>query len=164
MEGIMFKITESLAQLRNLNPWTKCAVVFFLAATVLVISSRHAPATAPTPDDNDANSLSTFIPAGQRMVPIEILNSGALDSIIGRYGFVDLYLQGQKRPFARGVRIVKSIDGSGDWAALVSASLADELMAAGARFQVSVQSLKGSPNQSPIARERRTRTIVYEGN
>ncbi len=160
----MFNKIAFLNHLKNLNPWTKCAVVFFLAATVLVISSRQTPNAPSTNVSEDQNSLSTYIPAGQRMVPIEILNSGALDSILGRYGVVDLYMQGQKRPFARSVRIVKSIDQSGEWAALVSEELADELMAAGARFQVSIQPLNGAISNSKFNKERQPRVIVYEGN
>lgn len=158
----MFNKNDFLNQIKNANPWTKCAVVFFLTAVVIAFS-RPSPSTITQNEIFERESLSTFIPVGQRMVPIEILNSEALDSILGRYGIVDLYLPGQKRSFARGVKIVKSIDGSGAWAALVSESLADELMAAGTRFHVAVQPIKGSA-ESHLTKSRPRRTIVYEEN
>jgi hypothetical protein len=164
MEGIMFNKIDFLSRLKNVNPWTKLAVVFFSAALVLVISSKSTVPAPPVAGDNEQDSLSTFIPAGQRIVPIEILNSDALDSILGRYGYVDLYLPGQRRAFARGVRIVKSIDSSGAWAAIVAETMADELIANGARFQVAVQPSKGHPTQTQRAIERAPRAIVYEGN
>lgn len=157
----MLNKNDLLTRLKNPDPWTKFAAVSLLAAIVLAVSGRRE--TEPTRGSQESveETLSTYIPAGQRLVPIEILNSGALDSILGRYGFVDLYREGHKPPFARNVRIVKSIDGSGEWAALVSEDLADEIMSVGARFHVAVQPARGGQvTQGPTARRRRI--IVYD--
>jgi hypothetical protein len=52
----------------------------------------------PKGELNQSEELaSTFIPAGYVLVPIEVANFEALDSILGQFGIVDLYARSESR-------------------------------------------------------------------
>lgn len=63
-----------------------------LIATTGIWAAAHqpmGPTTNTAPLEND--SVDTYIPAGYVLVPIEVVNYEALDSVLGQFGIVDLF-------------------------------------------------------------------------
>ena len=146
----------------------KIALVAGLLATMCAIffdfhsESRAAETSQNGTEVNDA--LDTFIPAGFSLVPIEIVNSSGMDSILGRYGAADLFKEGQKSAFMRNVRLVRGLDEGGPWAALVPSQYATELLASGGgRFFVAVKGRGNSKTVFDSKRDSPKRVIIYEG-
>ncbi len=76
----------------------------------------------------DLNGIDSFIPSGYVLLPIEIQNLNSLDSIIGRYGVIDLYVPGESQPLARGIKIVRSPKNPEQFSVLVSESQSGPLI------------------------------------
>ena len=71
-----------------------------------------------------ASSLDTFIPQGFVLIPIELENYNSVDSILGSYGVVDLYLAGQgefkkTKPLVRRIKILRAPQNPSQFAVLV---------------------------------------------
>jgi hypothetical protein len=67
----------------------------------------------PTHEGDEPLAADTFIPEGFVLVPVEILNYESLDSILGRFGVVDLFAPGPEpgsvsRQVASRVRILRA--------------------------------------------------------
>lgn len=136
---------------------TICAILFDFGG------ARTATASA-SDDDGPEKSLSTFIPDGFSLVPIEILNSNGMDSILGRYGTADLFKEGQKTSFMRNVRLIRGIEEDGPWAALVPSDYATVLLEAGGRFFVAVKGSSSETTQFKPKIQSSKRAIIYEGD
>lgn len=65
-------------------------VAAFLALGLLS-AWTSAPATAPTEAARPPEDVSTFIPRGYLLIPIELKNADQLDGLLGPFGFVDLF-------------------------------------------------------------------------
>lgn len=76
----------------------------FTAAGILALIASCKSQPKPTNKPNaDSVSVDTYIPAGYVLVPIELENYQALDSILGSFGTVDLFSQ----PVQSGARAEK---------------------------------------------------------
>lgn len=65
------------------------------------------------PIAKEQKTADTYIPAGHVLVPIEVQNARALDSILGAFGVVDLYLpktptHSKPRRIARQIKILRA--------------------------------------------------------
>lgn len=69
--------------------WT--AVVLLSGGMAFVLDRSNVDVTPLKVEAEDPASASTFIPEGFVLVPIEVANYESLDSILGKYGVVDLY-------------------------------------------------------------------------
>ena len=118
-----------------------------------------------------ADRADTHIPKGFVLVPIEARNYEALDSILGRFGTVDLY-QGdaangvKQRLVARNVRILRAPQNPSHFAVLIPEREAERVLAESGPFTVTVKR-PGSDgtefvNTPPEASARRRRTITYD--
>ncbi|MCB0393980.1 MAG: hypothetical protein KDD25_05445 [Bdellovibrionales bacterium] len=79
---------ENLIVFFKKNPF---ALLFAISFGVLTIVIGFGGETKKNQESNSP-SVDTFIPNGFVLVPIEIQNSDSLDSILGNFGVVDLYL------------------------------------------------------------------------
>lgn len=135
----------------------------FVGAISLFSRGGHQP---------HATSITTLIPAGQVLVPIEVENYEALDSILGPYGFVDLFsANGRHRQLlARNVKILRAPQNPSHFAVLVNENEAGALLKTSERFYVVVQ---GRPRDGMELVNKRIKTtssttrhrrIIYEGD
>jgi hypothetical protein len=114
---------------------------------------------AATPSVN----LDTHIPRGFVLVPVDVLNYEALDSIIGRYGVVDLY-SGQTAPatpilIARNVRMLRAPQNPSHFAVLVREQETGRLLSRGNSFTVIVKPSNGHGTE--FVESQPKRRIIY---
>lgn len=98
------QFTESYHQQR---PW------IWIAAVVATVTIAFYWDHTSTPNSEvhhieDPASASTYIPAGFVLVPIEVANYESLDSILGNYGIVDLYIA-PETPGKRAVKVAEHL-------------------------------------------------------
>lgn len=144
--------------------WTAAALSLIPIVAGVLMSSRAAPQ-----ENSRTPQVDTFIPKGFVLVPIEVQNYEALDSILGQFGVVDLFQamgpeNPQQRLVARAVRILRAPQNPSHFAILVEEHDVPGVLKHGGLFTVIVR----RPDQSgtefvkegegaPIKR-----SIVYE--
>jgi hypothetical protein len=79
---------------------------FFLILSYLAESHMTSAKNIVTSDQTV--NLDIFIPDGFVLVPIEVQNLASLDSIVGQFGVVDLFKDGQASAIVQGVKIIRS--------------------------------------------------------
>jgi hypothetical protein len=113
---------EQLQKWLKTKPWQKVSWEKRLLMTFTVIAAGSAilsfwPSSEKTPDAAPV-AFDTHIPKGFVLIPIEVQNYESLDSILGRFGVVDLYIgssteaAGPGRLVARNVRIKAQVVGT----------------------------------------------------
>lgn len=123
------KIIETILKHKELS-------VFILVLGLTVVFSKlksqepNVPARADNMSDSD---VSTLIPFGYMLVPLEIANYETLDSIFGSFGVVDLYVQDPtaknfSRFVAKHVKLIRSPKNPSHFAALVPSAEAPKLV------------------------------------
>lgn len=105
--------------------------------------------TSDVENSTRAKSADTYIPAGYVLVPIEIVNREALQSILGSYGVVDLYIPGSEKirsgkKVASRVKILRAPLNPEEFAVLVKENEASQLIPHEDGYFVVVQ----NPNQT----------------
>lgn len=113
--------------------------------------------------------VDTHIPKGFVLVPIEVQNYEALDSILGQFGQVDLFqVQNaevhHQRLVARNVRILRAPQNPSHFAVLVQESEVQSLLRFGGIFTVIVKRPTEGGTEFVKESPREQRTIVYEGS
>lgn len=115
-----------------------------------------------------AAAVDTLIPKGYVLVPIEVQNYEALDSILGRFGVVDLFQagseQGQNQGLvARNVRILRAPQNPTHFAILIREEEVARVLKQGGLFTVVVK--RPSPGGTEFVNtvKLKRRKIVYEG-
>lgn len=118
------------------------------AALVSAFLAFYWDATGPkvkneSPTD-DPESASTFIPAGYVLVPIEVANFESLDSILGHFGIVDLYVPSEDpkyraRKIAERLKILRAPLNPSHFAVLARESESARLVSHSGPFTVVVQ-------------------------
>jgi hypothetical protein len=134
--------------------------LFFSFAT----SQRSEPSVS-----NPAFSADTEIPHGFVLIPIEVANYEALDSVLGKFGVVDLFLAGensggQKRLVARNVRILRAPRNPSHFAVLVPEAQSNEILRFGGSFLVSVKGRNAPGTEFVKSKKTIRRKIVYGGS
>ncbi len=113
--------------------------LFPLLAYAVNSTPPPPPATRHQPRDVD-----TLIPKGFVLVPIEVQNYEALDSILGRFGLVDLFQAGAdngpgQRLVARNVRILRAPQNPTHFAILIAEDEVPRVLKSGGLFTVIVK-------------------------
>lgn len=131
---------------------------FFLLMTWLVSRPQNKNATEDA--EPIIESIDTYIPSGFVLVPISVQNLASLDSIVGQYGVVDLYAEGENSAIARELKLIRSPKDPSQFAVLVPEHQAKEIMRVSAKpFQVIVQ----NPSQSNSQVRKSTQSrIIWE--
>ena len=145
--------------------------ILCLAAGLALIPAAFVwlrPEPAPTPVRTTAGDVTTHIPKGFVLVPIEVQNYEALDSILGRFGVVDLYQgggaeQGAQRLVARNVRMLRAPHNPSHFAVLIPDAEARGVLRQTGPFTVIVKRPLESGTEFVKEPARAKRSITYEG-
>ena len=144
--------------------WTGAALALFPILAALVL--RTDPVEAPAHAETRAAAVDTYIPKGFVLVPIDVQNYEALDSILGQLAVVDLFQSSnaqnpQSHLVARNVRLMRAPRNPSHFAILVSESEVSRVLAFGSLFTVIVKrpDRVGTEFVKPPSK----RPIVYEG-
>jgi hypothetical protein len=97
----------------RLRSWTWLAAIAVAGFLGYYQDATAPKPTAPKVEPEPIESASTFIPDGFVLVPIELANFESLDSILGKFGVVDLYLpadspRGHARKIATHIKILRA--------------------------------------------------------
>lgn len=119
-----------------------------------VSSSSGAPPPPPEPAE-----LSTFIPRGHVLIPIELKNADQLDGILGSHGIVDLFESSdvsgvRSRLIGRRLRLVRAPLNPKAFAVLVKDQEAERLLSFQGPVIASVRSKDSSRHEFPTAEHR----------
>ncbi len=140
-----------------------------LSAAIYRETSRASSNERPLDQEE---SVDTFIPAGFVLVPIEVLNYESLDSVLGRFGVVDLYSAdpstGKKaEKVASRIRILRAPRNPNQFAVLAPEEESTDLVKDGSGYFVVVQNPKlgGTvfEKRTPVSRKR-NRILVESPN
>ena len=142
----------------------KIAAALMLSAFLLALGhemrskshSSHGPHI-----QKNRESISTFIPHDHSLVPIEIINSQGLDSILGSFGIVDLFSPNQNKLIMKNVRLLQSPTDPSQWAALVRSDWVKDLLSQGAQFFVVAKNQSHRKTETS-GQPRQRRKISYE--
>ncbi len=115
-----------------------------------------------------AVEVDTYIPKGFVLVPIEVRNYEALDSVLGKFALVDLYQGGspespKQQLVGRNVRLLRAPQNPSHFAVLVQESDVASLIHAGAQFTVTVKRPGEAGTEFVKDSVKSSRKIVYEG-
>ena len=111
-----------------------------LSLIPLTFALLSGQAKEPSSDDKVEQqriSLDTNIPRGFVLVPIEVQNYEALNSILGHYGVVDLF-HGQRLK-AKNVKILRAPHNPSQFAILVAENQVGNILQDGSAFAVTVK-------------------------
>lgn len=143
---------------------TRLLAVFALAALVPTFASLWTP---QTPIKGSAESVDTHIPRGFVLIPIEVHNYEALDSLFGRYGLVDLYLPPEngasQRLVALNVRLIRAPHNPSRFAVLVPESESPKILSHGGSYVVSIKPPGSGGTEFVKSKGPSKRKIVYGG-
>ena len=114
---------------------------YYWDATTPMASGPHEP--------ESAESAATLIPAGFVLVPIEVANFESLDSILGKFGTVDLFIPSddskqKARKVAHRVRMLRAPLNPSRFAVLVNENESPRLVSHNGPFIVAVLNPKSS--------------------
>ncbi len=126
------------------------------------------PRDAPSVERGQPTDVTTMIPKGFVLVPIEVQNYEALDSILGRFGIVDLFRaptqEGSTQHLvARNVRILRAPQNPTHFAVLVMEEKVSEILRGGGLFTVIVKRPAEDGTEFVIHDKPKRRKIVYGG-
>ncbi len=158
-------------QILGLPEEPKKILILSAGITILlcIISSLGSP-SAETADGRSHPGIDTFIPAGFVLVPIEVQNSEALDSVLGQHGVVDLYTVSQdgsekSRLVARALKILRAPLNPNQFAVLARDDQAPEIARHFEAFFLVIQNPNSPGTHIEIAKakqKKRPKTqIVY---
>jgi hypothetical protein len=143
------------------------AVALCLAAGLLAfIWDQRANESTDTlkPEPESVEEAATYIPEGFVLVPIEVANFESLDSILGKFGVVDLFVasedsRGRPRKIAERVKILRAPLNPDHFAVLVPDNESQKIVAYSGALTVVVQNPKrAGPNLvKPGARRPKSR-------
>lgn len=144
----------------------KWSIIILISAIGLSFLSSQNEEIKP---QKDPLALSTLLPKGKTLVPIELENSSQLDSILGIRGVVDLFVRvgTQKKrliKIAHRIKILRAPKNPNYYAALVPEALAAKILKYEGPYIVSVQNPKvsGTKIESPPKRKTKKPIIIEE--
>jgi len=110
--GLALKpLEERLLKLFKISPTElRMVMAAVLLSSFLLVLLKGCTPEAPTPLGGPAE-ISTLIPAGFVLIPVELKNVKSVDSILGPFGRVDLYVQNPRegsRLIARNVKLLRA--------------------------------------------------------
>lgn len=158
-------------KLSNLS--TRQAIIYFsILSLVLTLFIGKISSQATEGKQKSSEPFDTYIPYGFVLVPIEVQNYEALDSVLGNYGVVDLYKStgGDGRPgqkVARAVKILRAPLNPNHFAILVEENLAPEIAKSFDPFFVVIQNPKTNGTQIETNTKKHTQAhanSIYYGD
>lgn len=143
-------IRTFISKLPRLKPsqWT-WIVAGLLAGFMAYYRDMTARSSKDVHEPEPIESAATYIPAGFVLVPIEVANYESLDSILGKFGIVDLYIPPEEpnkkaRKVAERIRILRAPLNPSQFAVLAREEDSPRLVSHDGPFLVVVK----NPNQT----------------
>lgn len=139
--------------------WASFAVVGALTVWANAPSKAEpAPAEAPI-------ELSTFIPKGHSLIPVELKGAEKLDGVLGAHGIVDLYESGDmpgQRPrlVGRRLRLMRAPLNPQAFAILVRSDEAERILSFQGPFVASVLPPQSAAHEVPEERRRQHGPVI----
>ena len=144
-------------------------MILLLGAVAFVWEHSHD--SNPPPSSENAKSVDTFIPAGFVLVPIQLSNAEALDSIIGSKGVVDLFIPDPRKPgrskkVAEHIKILRAPLNPNQFAVLVDERSSAQLVHYDGAYFAIVQNPKtiGTQLETPPKRKISSRLIMEDAH
>lgn len=153
------------------QPWEKKILWSATGLSLVPIAAGIAFSYSKPPPERTANTraeVDTYIPKGFVLVPIEVQNYEALDSILGQFGVVDLFQSASpenpgQHLVARNVRILRAPQNPSHFAILVQEGEVGIVLKNTGPFTVVVRRPEKNGTEFVKEDERPVlRTIVYE--
>jgi hypothetical protein len=125
--------------------WLLIGLIVF--SGVLALLWDHSDKPTATVKREASPTVDTFIPAGYVLVPIQVVNYEALDSILGQFGIVDLFLPApdlkkHAQKVASRIKILRAPQNPSQFAVLARTEDSEKLLSKGANFLVVIQNTK----------------------
>jgi hypothetical protein len=145
---------------------TLIAVCVISTVAIGIASLKSSWAEKPASAHSQVPGLDTFIPKGFVLVPIEVQNYEALDSILGKFGLVDLFKTKADGggPIARNVRILRAPQNPSRFAVLVEEARATNILTYQGGIFVVVKPMSQAGTEFVKTAQRTQRKIVFEGD
>jgi len=165
--GIKFKDIPLLFDLDNPKSWRVwLALALVLGLFSFLVQRQPSPQLVSAHKVED--SLDTYIPENQSIVPIQVANYESLDQVIGQYGVVDLYTipvseKEKAQKIAHAVKLVRSPKSPRHFNVLLPANEAYRIAGHSGEFNVTVRNPKLVGTK--IVKERvktKRRQVFYE--
>lgn len=139
-----------------------------LLSLIPIVGQLFMRSTQATPAPDSRPAVDTLIPRGFVLVPIDVQNYEALDSILGRFGVVDLFQGGgeataTRHLIARNVRILRAPQNPSHFAILIREEEVPRVLQQGGQFTVIVKRQQNDGTQFVNTDKPKRRKIVYEG-
>ena len=119
-----------------------------VVTVAILLAMWVAEKDSPKESDSEISELSTTIPKGMLVVPLELANGSALSALISRNAIVDIFQAGEHRPLVENLRIIKLNAGDGPlFGALVPEKLAGGLQDAFShpKLKAAIRTLNSGP-------------------
>ncbi len=163
------KLKVDLFETKEGQFWPTPTVVIVIAAIGVFAAILQFRSSSPPPTKLSApQSLDTFIPKGESLVPIQVANYESLDQVIGQYGVVDLLStpltpHEKAKRVAYAVKLIRSPRSPRHFSVLIPADEAHRLAGYDGEFTVVVRNPKsiGTKFVKEKAKSQKRR-IVYE--
>jgi hypothetical protein len=121
----------------------------------------------PSATKSSAESVDTHIPRGFVLIPIEVQNYEALDSLFGRFGRVDLFIPAEsgqiQRLIAVNVRLLRAPQNPTRFAVLVPEREAPKILSHSGSYVVSIKPPSASGTEFVNNKAQPRRKVVYGG-
>ena len=126
------RLRKKIASKEKILPKQKMIMMILILGFIAFVWERSHDSNPP-PVSEVSKSVDTFIPAGFVLVPIQLSNAEALDSIIGARGVVDLYIPDAKKPgrskkVAEHIKILRAPLNPNQFAVLVNEQFSSQLV------------------------------------
>ncbi len=150
-----------------------CVAAGLIALIWDLRTSNHASASEVKRQPESIDDAATFIPDGFVLVPIEVANYESLDSIIGAFGVVDLFVGSDNprvrpRKVAERVKILRAPLNPSHFAVLVPDSESQNIVAYSGALTVVVQNPNKAgpafvnPQTVPAKAKQRVSRVIVE--
>ncbi len=145
------------------------AAALVAALPVLAVSGKgSSPEADRSGPPGESFAVDTLIPRGHVLVPIEVANYEALDSILGKFGIVDLLQPGSPdagpaKLVARNVRLLRAPQNPSHFAILIREADTDRILRHGGVFNVVIKRPEKVGTEFVKSPSRPRRKIVYDG-
>ena len=173
MKRLLIGVTHARSFYKALSWEYRCLIgagaLSILPILAMTFASKVTPSDSSPAIETRAAAVDTFIPRGFVLVPIEVQNYEALDSILGRFGIVDLLLPaaaetGRAKLVARNVRLLRAPQNPSHFAVLIREKDVDQILRFGVTFSVVIKRPGQDGTEFVTSNKPKHRTIIYDGS
>jgi hypothetical protein len=155
---------SALEKFKSWSWESRLLLILTIMALIPSFVGLWQPARGP---DAPAESVDTHIPRGFVLIPIEVHNYEALDSLFGRFGLVDLFIPAEngspQRLVAVNVRLLRAPQNPTRFAVLVPERESSKILAHAGAYVVSIKPPSATGTEFVKSERAPRRKIVYGG-